>query len=460
MPVLNPQQTEQAVSVMSKYLNAPATDHGKTPVELGTALDRDRVDLIEEQLKPLLTGYLQGQVGLSEFKTKTDGINKRHEYWGFKGIKGQMFFNMTVNVADDEGECDQELKSALAVPVNDDIARSRIKTFSSYVKRIGDQHVEAGESKQSTPKVGSIPFFLSYFWHIQDREVWPVYYTNTVNTMADLNLWEPTDDPAQNYITFKHIHSELAEAFSKASGDTFGFYEVEHVFWFKGANPYTVAKKGGRNGGDDPPVINKKDKFTGLLKLPESFVPPVVAVLPTMASHDAELVDAAKASGTNLETAFEKHVNAAFKVLGYEAKLLGQGHGRVPDGLAVALDDAYAILWDAKVRGNGYSMGTDDRTIREYIDSQKASLKRFHLRNTYYCIVSSSFTSDSDEAIRSLKMETDISEVCLLNADALVVMVEIRLRDPLGISLGTAGLQRVFSVSGVVSAETVRNALG
>ncbi len=57
-------------------------------------------------------------------------------------------------------------------------------------------------------------------------------------------------------------------------------------------------------------------------------------------------------------------------------------------------------------------------------------------------------------------METDISEVCLLNADALVVMVEIRLRDPLGISLGTDGLQRVFSVSGVVSAETVRNALG
>ena len=48
----------------------------------------------------------------------------------------------------------------------------------------------------------------------------------------------------------------------------------------------------------------------------------------------------------------------------------GQGQGRVPDGLALAQDDNYAILWDSKIRKGGYSMGTDDRAIREYITTQ------------------------------------------------------------------------------------------
>ena len=45
------------------------------------------------------------------------------------------------------------------------------------------------------PKVGSIPFFLTYFWQIQAREVWPIYYTNAVQTMTDLNIWQPALTP-------------------------------------------------------------------------------------------------------------------------------------------------------------------------------------------------------------------------------------------------------------------------
>lgn len=57
-------------------------------------------------------------------------------------------------------------------------------------------------------------------------------------------------------------------------------------------------------------------------------------------------------------------------ILGYETKLLGQGKGRVPDGLAVENDNSYAIIWDAKARYDKYSLGTDNRTIREYIVSK------------------------------------------------------------------------------------------
>jgi hypothetical protein len=179
-----------------------------------------------------------------------------------------------------------------------------------------------------------------------------------------------------------------------------------------------------------------------------------------MARNEPYLQEAARSSGTSIERAVEKSVDAAFTILGYETKLLGQGKGRVPDGLALSVDDSYAILWDAKVRGDRYSMGTDDRAIKEYIVTQSRELKkRRGLRNIYYFIISSGFADDYDDSIRSIKMETDVNEVCLVEADALVAMVDAKMRFPQDVSLGPEGLQRFFSVSGILSGELIRGTL-
>jgi hypothetical protein len=131
--------------------------------------------------------------------------------------------------------------------------------------------------------------------------------------------------------------------------------------------------------------------------------------------------------------------------------------GRVPDGYALAPDFHYGVLWDAKIRSDSYSMGTDDRIIREYINSQSRDLKRkASLRNIYYAIISSRFADDYDDAISVLKMETDINEVCLIEAEAVVAMVDARLRSPLEITLGPLGLQRLFVKGEVLTANLVR----
>jgi hypothetical protein len=144
-------------------------------------------------------------------------------------------------------------------------------------------------------------------------------------------------------------------------------------------------------------------------------------------------------------------------MLGFESRLLGQGQGRVPDGLAIAENDLYAIIWDAKIRSEGYSIGTDDRAIKEYISTQSRDLKaKRRFRNIYYAIVSSTFSDDFDDTVRTIKMETDVSEVCLVEASALVAMVDRKLRDPSEVTLGPDGLQRLFSESGVLSAEDVQ----
>lgn len=448
MPVLTEHQRQRALEAMQEFLKAPPGSDGQTPVQTGETCDQQRVQIIERDLKPLLDGYLEGRIALSEFKSKVDSINKRNSgLWGFKGIKGQMFFNMVVNVADDPGECDQEIKTALAVPSSEQIAASRLRSFISYVNRLGERWVEAGKDRRGIPKIGSIPFFVSYFWQILERNTWPIYYTNSVQQMTDLNLWQPSGDLAEDYLTFKHLHEELAELFTRESGQKFDLYRVEHVFWYRRSRPPI-------------PTPTPIPAVKGGSLLPASYVPPIIDVLPRMALNEPVLIEAARNSGTSLERAFEKYINAAFTILGYKAELLGMGKGRVPDGLALAHDENYAILWDAKIRANGYSMGTDDRTIREYITTQSRELKRRRsMRNIYYLIISSSFIDDYDDAIRSIKMETDVNEVILMETEALVAMVDAKLRAPSEVTLGPDGLQRLFSQSGILTADMVREFL-
>ena len=106
---------------MREYLGAPAGPDRQTPHAWQAERDNDRRALIDKQLKPLVESYLAGRLPLATFKSQVDGINKRNPCWGFRGIKGQMFFNMLVNTASDAAECDQELKAALAAPNNEDI---------------------------------------------------------------------------------------------------------------------------------------------------------------------------------------------------------------------------------------------------------------------------------------------------------------------------------------------------
>jgi hypothetical protein len=469
-PLLTPDQRRRACDAMRAYLSAPKNADGRTPHEVQTQRDVDRDRLNERELRPLTRAFLAGGLPLADFKSRVDGINKRNNHWGFSGVKGQMFFNVLCKTARDLPACAEELKAALPLPASETLARSRINTFQSYVRGVGDDFVEAGGSKNGRPQNASVPYFLSYFWQVQDRKSWPVFYTNSVYVMADLNLWQPTEDLAADYIAYKRLHEELAELFAKESGRPFDLYGVEHVFWFL-RNP-TGESKPVRHDDDGRPTTGvatpapanpdapKPATPPTAVLLPDGFVPPIVAILPRMACNEPGLEDAAKASGTNLPRAFEKSVHAAFTVLGYDTKLLGQGQGRVPDGQALEQDNSYAILWDGKVRAGGYTIGTDDRTIREYVQTQSRELKRRRsYRNIYYVIVSSSFPDECEDLIRSLKMETDVNEVCLMEAAALVAMVDAKLRNPLQLSLGPDGLQRLYCNSGILTADDVKEAL-
>lgn len=452
IPILNEIQANRALEIMREYLKVSEISH-KNLIEDEKEFSAKRRKIINDLLKPLLEKFLADNITLSEFKSKIDSVNKKNKLLGFNGIKGQMFFNMILNIADDIEECTQEIKNAIIIPDTDIMAKSKINNFTSYIKRIGEDFVETGGSKYKKPKLASIPFFLSYFWHIQNENVWPVYYTNSVNIMEDLNLFQTTEKAGNDYILFKKIILELSEMFTENSEIKFDLYKVEHIFRFKGGK---IEYPNDDNETSETDEQDTLPHFKLAERLPDSFVPPVVEILPHIARNNKDLEKIARASGTNLSFAFEKYVDIAFSILGYETKRLGQGKGRCPDGVALNYDDSYAIIWDAKVRNEGYSMGTDDRTIKEYIGVQSRIIKkRQRFRNIYYVIVSSNFKEDFDDSIMTLKMDTDVNEIILMEAEALVEIVNVKLREPIQITLGPDGLQRLFSISGILTKERV-----
>src|SRR2546427_7408829 len=144
MGLLTQQQTDRAVEVMREYLAAPVNPDGRAPRIVQQERDESRVKHIEDELKPLVQGYLESRVALSDFKSQIDSLNKRYQYWGFKGIKGQMFFNMLVNTAGDEKECEHELKKALVAPASEEVAKGVINSFARYATLLGDRHVKEG----------------------------------------------------------------------------------------------------------------------------------------------------------------------------------------------------------------------------------------------------------------------------------------------------------------------------
>ena len=98
-------------------------------------------------------------------------------------------------------------------------------------------------------------------------------------------------------------------------------------------------------------------------------------------------------------------------------------------------------------------------SFRSGVIASVATMKRIVQSPVKCVIVSSGFADDFDDTIRSIKMETDTNEVCLLEAAALVAMVDAKLRNPLAVTLGADGLQRLFSDSGIITADDVLQTL-
>ena len=138
---MTPEFQKTELSALEEYLNAAPLPGGRTPVQIEAELDRNRAKVIGDVLKPLLTQYLAKSTSTDEFKFQIDSASRQTNYWGFRGIKGQMFFNQLANNVEELSksnnklgdELDDQLRTAIRDPGNEENAASSLRNFEKYV---------------------------------------------------------------------------------------------------------------------------------------------------------------------------------------------------------------------------------------------------------------------------------------------------------------------------------------
>jgi len=161
-------------------------------------------------------------------------------------------------------------------------------------------------------------------------------------------------------------------------------------------------------------------------------------------------------SRTSKGIEFEKQVSLCFKMLDFDVEEIGQGRGREPDSIVTDRPENTVFIVDAKVRPEGYSIGVDDRAIKEYINKHLPKLKKEGYKKPGFIIVSSKFKGDPNKFVYDITLETEIKRLTLLTSEALLYLVAFKLKD----GRRTTEIESVLLQNGIVDAKSVIELFG
>lgn len=385
-------------------------------------IDESRKKAIE-QLKQFVQQYISDEIDIFEFKTTVDSFNKRNNLWGFTATKGQMFFNQLVK--NNEKNIDKVsllLKQTISKPKNISDALSKIETLDKFCYGIFSK----AKDKRKVANPGSIGYFLSYFWQIHNPLQWPILYTSLSNAFKALEIWEEHSSQKETYRYFYNLNEEIKNIIKRHSNKEITNWDAEHAFW---------------NYNGNPNLEIKKKKNTKALEATEEQLIPVSAsfdLADYLIPKVAKLVDLGNQtdkSSSSKGSEFEKLVSEIFKQLDFDVEMLGQGSGRNPDAIVRLREENTAFLIDAKAYSNGYSLGVDDRAIKEYISHYCPKLQKEGYKKIGFIIVSNSFKSNFDSFINDITWNTDIKRFILLSSEALLYLLAYKTKDRLDLSL-------------------------
>lgn len=384
-------------------------------------IDESRKEAIV-QLNVFIKTFTAGESDIYEFKTNVDSFNKRNNLWGFTATKGQMFFNQLVKSSEQNiDKLTALIKSTISKPSNLKDALSKIDQLEKHCLSIFTK----AKDKRKVPNPGSVGYFLSYFWQIHDYQSWPIMYTSLTNAFQELDIWEGKSSQREAYEYFFNLNEEIKSILISYSKKEISNWDAEHAFWkFKGNPNKPVAKK------KEPVVATEleetKLRITANFELSDYLIPKV--------SRLVELGNETEKSSSAKGSEYEKLVAEIFKQLDFEVEVLGQGSGRNPDAIIKLREENTAFLVDAKAYSNGYSLGVDDRAIKEYINFYCPKLQKEGYKKIGFIIVSNSFKSNFDSFINEITWNTDIKRFILLTSEALLFLLAYKTKDRLSLS--------------------------
>lgn len=386
-------------------------------------IDKLRIESIK-QLRVMIDAFLENKSSVYEFKTNVDSYNKRNNLWGFTATKGQMFFNQLVKNSDNKIEkLTALLIKTITTPRNLKDALDKIEALEKHCVAIFSK----ATNKRKVANPGSVNYFLSYFWQIQNNKQWPILYTSLSKAFIEIGIWEEHSTQKKTYEYFYRLNDEIKTQLAEYTKREISNWDAEHAFWnFKGNPNKQTKKKKKEKTETDVNIKEQKISTNPTFNVTEYLIPKVSKLI--------ELGNETTKSSAAKGSEYEKLVAEIFKQLDFEVEILGQGSGRNPDAILRLREENTAFLVDAKAYNNGYSLGVDDRAIREYINHYIPKLQKEGYKKIGFIIVSNSFKSNFDSFINEITWDTDIKRFILLSSEALLYLLAYKTKDKLLLS--------------------------
>lgn len=191
------------------------------------------------EIRTVFNNFLLGSINLEEFRaTFHYKTAKDWDYFGMKGMSGAMVLNKYVKHIPDKSGLTAHLRDVLKCPVDAADGREKMERLSSFLETIMKKY----KLKRYDIQPGRIPYFVSGFWHFQSSEEWPFYYATTRAMFEQNRIYEPNQNPIEDYFQFRDIFLTLK---SELQIDSF---ELDYLSgWLEERNIKQIPEKAGSN---------------------------------------------------------------------------------------------------------------------------------------------------------------------------------------------------------------------
>lgn len=399
-------------------------------------IDNQRKEALHK-ISAMIKDYVKGEIDISTFKRTLDSFNKRNNLWGFTATKGQMFFNQLLKYSEsNHDKVSDILKDAILEPTDLENALEKISKLENYTKNL----FEKAKDKRKAPNPASVNYFLSYFWQVHNFQKWPIAYSSLINSFKELNLWNNQESEMENYRYFYNLNNEIKKNLKAHSNKDLNNWDIEHAFWNNQESSLAVDTK-----------ETKKSDTISLIPINEASFNLNDYLIPKI-SNLIQLGNCSEKSSSAKGADFERIVGEIFKLLDFDVELLGQGTGRNPDAIIKYREDNTVFLIDAKAYSSGYTLGTDDRAIREYINFYIPKLQKDGFKKIGFIIICNSFKDDLVDFINDITWNSDIKRMLLIESEALLYLLAYKTKDKLTLA---EIIECLISTSGTIRSKDV-----
>jgi hypothetical protein len=176
---------------------------------------------VQKQMLAFYTDFESGKTDLPTFKTDYD--KKTRTVWdvfGLKGMSGAMFLNMLVKNIPDQKKVEQLLKQTIPLPTSEQQGRKLMQKFFNYFEGL----IEQSELTKKQLQPIRTSYFIGSWWHLQNTELWPIYFVTARRVLGQDGLFQTSADPVADYFNFRAIYLELMAKLDLTAWD------LEHLF--------------------------------------------------------------------------------------------------------------------------------------------------------------------------------------------------------------------------------------